>query len=82
MWDKNFEETLRQHLPFLEPGDVLTADSSLRDLGLDSVGMVDLLSSLESGYAVRFTDDMLDMETFTSPGVLWSALTSLTASAA
>lgn len=74
MWDEKFEETLRKHLPFLGDGEKLDAGADLRDLGLDSLGTVDLLASLESAYDVRFVDDALTMDNFSTPGTLWNAL--------
>jgi acyl carrier protein len=71
MWDQNFEDLLRGFLPFL------TEDAALRDLGLDSLGIVELLAALESGYDVRFQDDALGKETFETPGVLWKVLSEL-----
>jgi nodulation protein F len=75
--DAKFESTLRNFLPFLDAGEALTPDMSLRDLGLDSMGVVELLATLESGYDVRFRDDALTMETFATPGVLWGVLSSM-----
>jgi acyl carrier protein len=74
MWDKQFEETLRAHLPFLGPDEPLTPEDDLRDLGLDSIGTVELLATLENTYDVRFVDDALKPETFATTGVLWAAL--------
>lgn len=74
MWDKQFEELLRTFLPFLGADEPLDADGRLRDLGLDSLGTVELLAALEARYGVRFLDDSLSMETFATPAVLWSAL--------
>jgi acyl carrier protein len=75
--DAAFESTLRNFLPFLDATEALTPDMSLRDLGLDSMGMVELLADLESGYDVRFRDEALTMETFATPGVLWGVLSSM-----
>ncbi|PSM37178.1 phosphopantetheine-binding protein [Streptomyces dioscori] len=74
MWDSRFEEILRQRLPFLSAGDSLARDSSLRDFGLDSMGAVELLASLENTFQVRFVDDALDMANFATPGTLWTTL--------
>lgn len=74
MWDQQFEEILRPFLPFLPAEEGLEADSGLRDFGLDSLGMVELLATLESVYDVRFLDDALTLDTFATPGLLWSAL--------
>ena len=82
MWDDRFEEILRDYLPFLAPGEPLGEDVSLRDLGLDSISTVELLAILENTYDVRFLDDVLSMETFATPAVLWSALSRLAEAAA
>ncbi|MFD0685011.1 acyl carrier protein [Actinomadura fibrosa] len=77
MWDESFEELLRKHLPLLEPRDPVTAELSLADFGLDSMGMVALLSSLEEAYGVRFLDDALDAGNFATPATLWSTLAAM-----
>jgi acyl carrier protein len=77
MWDERFENLLRDHLPFLSPEDVLSPESGLRDLGLDSMGTVELLSVLENAYEVRFVDDALTVETFATPSRLWSTLSEM-----
>jgi acyl carrier protein len=77
MWDDQFEEVLRSHLPFLPTGAEIGPDLSLRDFGLDSVGTVELLAGLEGTYGVRFTDDSLKLERFATPGVLWATLDEL-----
>jgi acyl carrier protein len=74
MWHERFEALLRGHLPFLPDNEELRPELELRDFGLDSLGVVDLLVSLESEYDVRLTDDILSMETFATPGAVWMAL--------
>ncbi|WP_218829523.1 acyl carrier protein [Rhodococcus sp. 14-2470-1a] len=73
-----FEGILRPYLPFLSPEEQLTEDLQLRDVGLDSLGTVELLGQLEAGYDVRFDVDALTMETFETPAVLWKTISSLT----
>jgi acyl carrier protein len=77
MWDQRFEALLRAHLPFLASAEELRPELELREFGLDSLGVVDLLVSLESEYDVRLTDDILSMDTFATPGALWAALATL-----
>ncbi|CAL9567750.1 hypothetical protein SUDANB58_04773 [Streptomyces sp. enrichment culture] len=77
MWDTKFEDLLRGFLPFLGADEPLTEDTGLRDLGLDSLGIVELLATLENEYGVRFHDDALGKETFETPGVLWKVLSGL-----
>ena len=74
MWNDRYEALLRSHLPFLPETEELRPDLELREFGLDSLGVVDLLVSLESEYDVRLTDDILSMETFATPSALWTAL--------
>jgi acyl carrier protein len=65
-----FEALLRRFLPFLPADEPLAEDAPLRDLGLDSMGVVELLAALESTFDVRFRDDALSLENFASPGRL------------
>lgn len=81
-WDRKFEEAIRGQLAFLPPDEPLEENADLRDLGLDSMGTVELLSALESAYDVRFVDDALSPETFASAGSLWRTLSALVGAAA
>jgi acyl carrier protein len=74
MWNEQFEVMLRAHLPFLPEDEDLSPDLDLREFGLDSLGVVDLLTSLESEYRIRLDDDILSMSIFATPGVLWTTL--------
>ncbi|MGP4012656.1 phosphopantetheine-binding protein [Streptomyces sp. 4N124] len=73
-WDQQFEDLLREYLPFLSSDEPLTADTELRDAGLDSLATVELLGSLEAAYDVRFVDEALNLETFATPATLWGTL--------
>ncbi|MEV7195510.1 phosphopantetheine-binding protein [Streptomyces sp. NPDC093510] len=77
MWDAQFEYILRAWLPFLPEETPITADLNLRDAGLDSLGTVDLLFSVENSYDVKFTDSALDMETFATADSLWRTISEL-----
>lgn len=80
MWDAEFEELLRNHLPYLPADESLTENTSLRDFGLDSMATVELLAQVESTYDVRFAEDDLTLETFATPGVLWKSLSAMRSS--
>jgi acyl carrier protein len=82
MWDAQFEEIVRPHLSFLPEDAAFTPELDLREFGLDSLGIVDLLIALENAYDVKFTDDALAMETFETPGSLWGTLSGLLVPAA
>ena len=75
MWDAKFEEILRSRLPFLGPEEEIVEDLVLRDLGLDSMAVVDLLVVLEEAYGTRFPPEALTLESFATPGTLWKVLT-------
>ncbi|MEV0346271.1 phosphopantetheine-binding protein [Nonomuraea sp. NPDC050680] len=79
MWDARFEELLRPLLPFLPPDDKLPENADLPGLGLDSLGIVELLAALEETYGVRFRDEALTKETFATPGTLWKVLSGIPA---
>jgi acyl carrier protein len=79
MIDDRFAGLLRQHLPYLAPDEQLDENASLRDLGLDSMGMVELLSAVESAYDVQLRDDALNTETFATPATLWQAVSAVRA---
>jgi acyl carrier protein len=81
MWNEQFEALVRSYLPFLGDDEELAADLDLRVAGLDSLGVVDLLMSLESAYDIRLADDFLSMETFSTPATLWGALSRIKESA-
>jgi nodulation protein F len=82
MWDAKFEEILRSRLPFLGPDEEIVEDLVLRDLGLDSMAVVDLLVALEEAYATRFPPEALTLQSFSTPGTLWKVLTEATAASA
>lgn len=80
-WDQRFENLLREYLPFLSADEPLSEDINLRDAGLDSLGTVELLTSLENMYDVRFVDDALTLDTFATPRVLWDAVSKMSRTA-
>ncbi|MER6382170.1 phosphopantetheine-binding protein [Streptomyces sp. NPDC001250] len=76
-WEPEFEEILRGFLPFLAEDESLDPDLDLRDMGLDSLGTVELLGKLEAQYQVHFVDDALNRDTFATPDALWTTVARL-----
>jgi acyl carrier protein len=71
--DARFTELLRPYLPVL--GDrPLTEDTSLRELGLDSMHAIDLLFAIEDELDVSLPDEDLNDKTFATAGSLWRAV--------
>ncbi|MEU6459536.1 acyl carrier protein [Streptomyces sp. NPDC048594] len=74
MWDERFEYVLRGSLPYPDVDVEFRTDTDLRDLGLDSLGVVDLLAELEKIYRVNCMDLVLDAENLTRVGDLWQVV--------
>ncbi|WP_130800262.1 phosphopantetheine-binding protein [Streptomyces otsuchiensis] len=70
---RSFQEVLLPHLPYAESGE-LTAEADLTALGLDSMGVVQLLAELEDAFGVELPDEALTEETFATAGSLWEAV--------
>ncbi|MFF8726253.1 phosphopantetheine-binding protein [Streptomyces sp. NPDC015171] len=78
---RDFEDILRRALPFLDTTDTVDPDASLSELGLDSLTLLTLIAELEDALAVELPDEMLVMQTFSTPSVLWKKLSELRQSA-
>jgi acyl carrier protein len=78
-WDERFEAVIRANVPFLPADEPLKPSASLFDLGLDSMGTVQLLLELEETFGVTFPDEALTPEVFASPASLWEVILELTA---
>lgn len=71
--DANFVALLRSHLKYA--GDApITAGSSLRDLGLDSMRSIELLFAVEDTYGVAIPDERLTDDTFETAETLWTVV--------
>lgn len=76
-WPESFIAILRKHLPLLDDGTPLTAETSLSDLGLDSMATVRLLVELEEAHDIEFPDEDLVMANFVTPLAVWSLVARL-----
>jgi acyl carrier protein len=73
-WDERFESVVRANVPVLGAAQPLEPGDSLYDLGLDSMGTIQLLLELEDTFGVTFPDEVLKPETFATPGALWQVV--------
>ncbi|MFI9589350.1 condensation domain-containing protein [Nonomuraea sp. NPDC052265] len=78
-WDEQFEALLRGVLRFLPEEEDLRSDLELAEFGLDSLGTVELLTSLEAAYDIEMSDELLAFETFATAGSLWQQIDRLRA---
>ncbi|SFE89858.1 Acyl carrier protein [Actinacidiphila alni] len=70
---RTFQDVLLPRLPYAE-GDELSPDADLAALGLDSMGVVQLLADLEDHFGVELDDELLTEETFATVGSLWATV--------
>ncbi|MFF4948456.1 acyl carrier protein [Streptomyces chattanoogensis] len=71
--ESGFLDLLRKQLS-VDAATEITADTGLRDLGMDSMRSIELLFSLEDTYDITLPDDELNDTTFSTPGNLWRAV--------
>lgn len=65
-----FLDTLLEHLPYAAGKDLVETDE-LAALGLDSMGVVQLLTSLEEIFGLDLPDELVTEDTFATVGSLW-----------
>jgi acyl carrier protein len=70
---QRFQDIIRPFLPYADASE-LAAENELSALGLDSMGVVQLLAALEEGYGLEFPDDALNQDTFATVGSLWQTV--------
>lgn len=72
----DFVDLLRSHLKYA--GDApINGQSSLRDMGLDSMRSIELLFAVEDAYGVVIPDNRLTDSTFETAGTLWAVVEEL-----
>lgn len=73
-----FRKTLLAHLPYAAT-DELSAADDLTALGLNSMGVVQLLTDLEETFGLELPDELITEETFETVGSLWEVVGRLVA---
>jgi acyl carrier protein len=73
---RSFRETLLAHLPYAVNEDFAAADD-LSALGLNSMGLVRLLTDLEETFGLELPDELITEETFATAGSLWATVSEL-----
>jgi acyl carrier protein len=59
-------DLIRRIARLLEPGEELPLDRELLDAGVDSFGLLELITDLEMEFDIAIPDEMLTRETFQS----------------
>jgi acyl carrier protein len=73
---RSFRKTLLAHLPYAVDEDFTAADD-LAALGLNSMGLVQLLTDLEETFGLELPDELITEETFATAGSLWATVAEL-----
>jgi len=73
-----FRKTLLAHLPYADTDEFAAADD-LTALGLNSMGVVQLLTDLEETFGLELPDELITEETFETVGSLWEVVGRLVA---
>ncbi|TCK22295.1 phosphopantetheine-binding protein [Pseudonocardia endophytica] len=77
--DAKFQDILLAHLQHADTTELHESDD-LSALGLDSMGVVQLMTDLEDTYEFVMPDEALTEETFATVGSLWRTVYELVAS--
>ncbi|MGG7575507.1 acyl carrier protein [Streptomyces sp. BP-8] len=73
--DTRFTALLRPFLKLAGPEEpVITPDTDLRRLGVDSMQAIELLFVIEDTFGISLPDDELNDATFATAGSLWRAI--------
>jgi acyl carrier protein len=76
-WDAEFESLVRDALPLLPAEAPLEPELSTVEAGLDSLGIVRLLTSLEEKYDISVPGEMVHSDMFSTPAALWRTVAAL-----
>ena len=71
--DPRFTELLTPFLKFLGEQEI-TAETSLREQGLDSMQAIELLFAIEDTFGVELPDEDMNDATFATAGSLWNVI--------
>jgi acyl carrier protein len=76
---EQFAVILRRHLKYLKPGQELTPEATLLDLGLDSLAAVSLILDLEDEFNITLPDSSIVAGSFRDSKTLWEVVEAATA---
>ncbi|PJM98522.1 acyl carrier protein [Streptomyces sp. CB01201] len=70
MIGEELQTVIRNQAPDLSEGRPLTADDKLLDLGIDSLGLVELIINIEESFSIVIPDEDMLADNFTSVGTV------------
>jgi acyl carrier protein len=74
MLDQNLEKILRAHARFTAADSDIDPDMPLASLGIDSLGIIELVFEIENEFDLEMPPDQITPETFATPRSIWQLL--------
>jgi acyl carrier protein len=75
-WDDGFEAAIREVIP-PDNHSLINPDVKLADIGLDSMGVMQLVTLLEDSYDIVFPVEYVNADVLATPSTLWSVVTAV-----
>lgn len=74
MSTQKLEKILRAHARFTAADSDINPDMSLASLGVDSLGIIELVVEIEDEFDLEIPPDQITPETFATPTSIWQLL--------
>jgi acyl carrier protein len=73
-WPPEFEMIIRKHCRRIGAGVPVDAETSLLQLGVDSMAIVTIVLEIEEAFGISIPDELLAGEDSLMPGRMWEAV--------
>jgi acyl carrier protein len=71
---QKLEWILRAHARFIATGTAINPDMSLTSLGVDSLGILQMIVQIEDEFDLEIPPEQITPETFSTPASIWQLL--------
>jgi acyl carrier protein len=71
------EKILRVHARFIPADSDINPEMSLESLGVDSIGMIELILQIETEFDLEIPAEQITPETFATPASIWRLLSEI-----
>ena len=73
-WPQEFDDLLRRHSRFVEPGEAIDPGATLPELRMNSLEVVELIVDLGNRFDFSVPESLLTPEVFAGPSTIWDAV--------